>query len=177
MNRREFTRNLAAAAALPALPAKALGLPAAAAPVALSQHPYNWAAFIARVHDTASPRMFQRYLRVSDDMSHQICSVLQSQGVITAPNAAGISRAMSPFSRNPSHIGMTKSAFEPTPNQPKPDSPSINQEMSDVMDDQPHTVSEDQADSAAEIDQGEYPVDTADALAPRGPSDIHSADT
>jgi hypothetical protein len=102
MNRRQFTQRLAALASVPAMPAGLVtaattGVPATAASVG---QPYLWAAFVARIHDKASVQMFKRQLSLTDETATQVYNTLLNDGVISAPNAQGVSHAMNPFKRN-----------------------------------------------------------------------------
>ncbi len=151
MNRRQFTQSLAALAAAPTLPAGALAKAAPA--VHLSQPPYCWAAFIARVHDKASPAMFKRQLGLSDDMAQNVFDTLLRERVITRPNAMGISQTVTPFKRSVDQMirfqGRQTSTIKPdqAPKAAKSnptvktdkhlldDSNSINQEVAKVSDD------------------------------------------
>ena len=101
MNRRQFTQRLAALATTPAIPT-GLATAATPAPVAAASvgQPYMWAAFIARVHDKASVQMFKRQLSLTDETAAQVYNSLLHDGIISAPNAHGISNAMNPFKRN-----------------------------------------------------------------------------
>lgn len=108
MNRRQFTQGLAALATTPALPAKTLAGAATAAKAAIPlhqyQHPYSWAAFVARIHDKASPEMFARQLSLSDKMAREVYDTLLREKVIGLPDAAGISRAFNPFRQSPEQV-------------------------------------------------------------------------
>jgi hypothetical protein len=101
MNRRQFTQSLAALAATPALPAQlasaATTVPAATASMG---QPYLWAAFISRIHDKSSVQMLKRHLSLTDETATQVYKSLINDGVISAPNAQGVSHAMNPFKRN-----------------------------------------------------------------------------
>ncbi len=94
MNRREFTKSLAAASLAPALPLKSL---AAAAPAAATDSMYVWADFISRVHNKCSPEMLMRLLKVDASKGHALYSQLMANGAISAPNAYGISQATKPL--------------------------------------------------------------------------------
>ena len=116
MNRRQFTQRLAAVAATPMLPT-GIASAATVAPVtttASAGQPYIWASLIARIHDKASVQMFKRQLSLTDDAATQVYNSLMSDGVISAPNAQGVSHAMNPFKRNfASSIGSTpQSSFK-----------------------------------------------------------------
>ena len=102
MNRRQFTQRLAALGAVPVMPAglataATSAMPATAASVG---QPYLWAAFVARIHDKASVQMFKRQLSLTDEKAAQVYNTLLNDGVISVPNAQGVSHAMNPFKRN-----------------------------------------------------------------------------
>ena len=97
MKRRTFLTNLAATAALPFVPMKALAAAAPTAATASMEQPYLWASFITRVHNNASPAMLQRLLKLDEGMANRVYSELIKNNVVTSPNAYGISRAVNPF--------------------------------------------------------------------------------
>lgn len=97
MKRRTFLTNLAATAALPLVPFKALAAAAPTAAAASMEQPYLWASFITRVHNNASPSMLQRLLKLDEGMAKQVYSELIKNNVVTSPNAYGISKAVNPF--------------------------------------------------------------------------------
>ena len=102
MNRRQFTQRLAALAATPALPASLATAATSATPTAAASagQPHLWAAFVARVHDKASVQMFKRQLSLTDEVATQVYDTLLKDGIISMPNAQGVSHAMNPFKRN-----------------------------------------------------------------------------
>ncbi len=97
MKRRTFLTNLAATAALPMIPVKALAGMAPTAAAASMDQPYLWASFITRVHNNASPAMLQRLLKLDPSVATRVYSELVKNNVVTPPNAYGISRAVNPF--------------------------------------------------------------------------------
>ena len=97
MKRRTFLTNLAATAAVPMMPMKALASVAPTAAAASMDQPYLWASFITRVHNNASPAMLQRLLKLDKSMASRVYSELVKNNVVTPPNAYGISRAVNPF--------------------------------------------------------------------------------
>jgi len=99
MNRRQFTSGLATVAALPKLPLPAAGA-VSAQPLHMYKPPYVWAAFIARVHDKASPATLKRHLNLSDADAKHVFDTLLKEGVLTAPNTAGVSTPLAPFKRS-----------------------------------------------------------------------------
>tara|TARA_R110002094_G_scaffold60570_4_gene71218 strand:- start:639 stop:1142 length:504 start_codon:yes stop_codon:yes gene_type:complete len=94
MNRREFTTSMAALAAAPALP-----LPAAA-PRTAAQIPtgtYAWGQLIARAQNTCNPAMLARHLRLDADVAHALFDTMLRDGVLRAPDIAGLARAAQPL--------------------------------------------------------------------------------
>jgi hypothetical protein len=114
MNRRQFTQRLAAIAATPILPASITSVTMATPAAASAGQPYLWAALVARIHDKASVQMFKRQLSLTDETATQVYNTLLNDGVISAPNAQGVSHAMNPFKRNfATSIGSTpQSSFK-----------------------------------------------------------------
>lgn len=85
MKRRTFLTNLAATAALPMIPAKALAGMAPTAAAASMDQPYLWASFITRVHNNASPAMLQRLLKLDPSVATRVYSELVKNNVVTPP--------------------------------------------------------------------------------------------
>jgi len=98
MNRRQFTQRLAAVAAAPLVPT-GLASSAVAGTAQVSQK-HQWAAFIARIHNKASPAMLKRHLSLSDGEATQVFNALVKDQIISRPNQMGISHAMNPFKRD-----------------------------------------------------------------------------
>lgn len=96
MNRREFTKGLAAAGLTAAAPMPAIASSAAAANTAKDSM-YIWANFITRVHNKCSPEMLSRHLRLDAAHGARLYSQLLADGAISAPNAFGISKATEPL--------------------------------------------------------------------------------
>lgn len=95
MNRRSFTASLAALIAAPALPAVASVAPSTAAPTAASH--FATAKLLARAHNTCSPAMLQRLLRVDSAMAHELNRLLIERGVISSASLRGASMAIDPL--------------------------------------------------------------------------------
>ena len=95
MNRRSFTASLAALFAVPALPAGASLVPAAAPQTAVSH--YTTAKLLARAHNRCSPAMLQRLLRVDSAIATELNAMLLKRGVISAAGAQGVSMATAPL--------------------------------------------------------------------------------
>lgn len=96
MNRREFTKGLAAASLTPALPIKALGAAVPAAELAKDSM-YIWANFVTRVHNKCSPDMLTRLLHIDPSHSAKLYAQLMADGAITAPNMFGLSQSTDPL--------------------------------------------------------------------------------
>ena len=97
MNRREFTRSLAALGLAPALPA--LPATAAAAPAAQAYTPYMYGlgAHMARSTGLCSAEMLSRQLALPPAAARAMQAQLMRSGIITAPNAAGVAVAAEPY--------------------------------------------------------------------------------
>ena len=94
MNRREFTTSLAALATTPALPFPM------AAPRAAAQFPpgaYAWGRLIARAQNNCSPATLARHLQLGNDAAHALFNRMLADGVLQAPNIAGVARAAQPI--------------------------------------------------------------------------------
>ncbi|MEO3415489.1 hypothetical protein AAFO92_12605 [Roseovarius sp. CAU 1744] len=97
MNRRDFTRSLAALSLAPLAPS----LPAiAAAPVpapTFTPYMYGLAAHLARSTGLCSVGMLSQQLAVSPATARAMQAQLIRSGVISAPNAAGMAVAARPY--------------------------------------------------------------------------------
>jgi hypothetical protein len=88
MNRRQFTTALAALAATPALPAKAItGLPAAAG-AAISKPARFWAIYMSHLHGTCTPQVLAKAAKISPAVARSHLSSMVSQGILTPTNIA-----------------------------------------------------------------------------------------
>ncbi|MFK7834617.1 MAG: hypothetical protein AB8B60_00220 [Sulfitobacter sp.] len=96
MNRRQFNLSLAAGAAAFSAP---LGVTAAVAPQTASvpAGTYAWAQLIARTQNRCSPAMLMRHLRLSPDAATALFNEMIRDGVLRAPGAAGMARAVQPI--------------------------------------------------------------------------------
>ncbi|MEM7439357.1 MAG: hypothetical protein AAF393_07150 [Pseudomonadota bacterium] len=108
MKRRTFLQAASAAVATPALPIAANAAPVVAAAPAAAAQPYIWAEFVARVHNSASPAMFQRLLKLDEATANGVYRELLRDKVITAPDAFGISKAARPYPHPPLKAGGAK---------------------------------------------------------------------
>ncbi len=119
MNRREFTKGLAAAGLTPALPLPSLAATGQAA-VAAKDSMYVWANFITRVHNKCSPEMLSRLLKVDAGHGAKLYAQLLADGAISAPNAYGISKATEPlyqqFATVTGHGSKVAATAEPSDN-------------------------------------------------------------
>lgn len=66
---------------------------------AVDKGKYLWAVAIANAQNAVSPSVLESTLGVPAAQAQALCGRLIERGVITAPNAAGISRAVSPMFR------------------------------------------------------------------------------
>jgi len=94
MNRREFTASLAAMAAAPAIPAAATAH--SAAPTAAKY--FTNAKLIAQAHNSCSPEMLSRLMRLDMGTAQSLQSMLFEKGVITHAN--GLAMATNPMNTN-----------------------------------------------------------------------------
>ncbi len=95
MNRRDFTKLSAAAAASAALPLPALAQ--SAAPRAAGQAGYIWAVAMAKSQGRVSREMLTGQLGLTPRAARAMQARLVTRGVVSTPNAAGISRAIAPL--------------------------------------------------------------------------------
>ncbi len=96
MNRREFTRSLAAIGltpALPSLPSQAMAAPAPA----FTPYMYGLGAHMARSTGLCSVEMLSQKLALPPAAAGAMQAKLIRSGVITAPNAAGLAMATDPY--------------------------------------------------------------------------------
>lgn len=107
MNRREFTKGLAALGVAPALPLPSL---ANAAPVAemAKDSMYFWAQFITRVHNKCSPAMLTRLLKLDPSHASDLYDEMLRDGVIGPADAFGISKATDPIYQEFAKVGTNK---------------------------------------------------------------------
>ena len=99
MNRRQFTASLAALAGSATLPFTAVRA-AVAAPAATAAIPpttYAWAHLIVRAQAKANPAMLSRHLNLSAQAADRLFQQLIHDGVLQAPGAAGMARAVAPL--------------------------------------------------------------------------------
>lgn len=97
MNRRDFAKSLAAlglAPALPSLPAAAAPAPAAAA---FTPYMYGLGAHLARSTGGCSAAILARKLSLAPAAAQAMQAQLLRQGIVTAPNAAGLAIASEPY--------------------------------------------------------------------------------
>ena len=100
MNRREFTRGLATLGLAPALPMQAMGAGGAAVASATAERLYFVSWYTARLNKTCSPQTLISELNMSPDVAREIFDRLVQTQTVSAPNAFGISRTISPLSEN-----------------------------------------------------------------------------
>lgn len=99
MNRRSFTASLAALFAAPALPAVASLAPATAVTQTTATQ-YATAKLLVRAHNSCSPAMLQRLMRVESAIARELNALLFDRGVISAAGAQGSSIALNPLNTN-----------------------------------------------------------------------------
>ena len=97
MNRREFTRNLLALAAAPAIPLPAAGASATAAPLRVSPLLKKLSEHHVHRAGQASAALFARSMGVSAEVGEVLTARLVERGLVSAPNAAGICIARRSF--------------------------------------------------------------------------------
>jgi len=160
MNRREFTKGLAALGVTPALPLPAL---AKAAPIAgMATDPmYVWAQFITRVHDKCSPAMLSRLLKLETSHAEGLYADLLKNGVIGPANSFGISRATDPLYQEYAKIGakqvQTINPNQETANKPKLKSSNLGDEAGKETEDESDSLSLNQAEPNSEHEPDDFP--------------------
>ena len=98
MNRREFTKSLAAAAAAPALPLRrAAAAPAITIPPALYAKAAHWAG----MWTFSTAATFRNILGVDQAFADTVFQQLQDDGVLDRADAGGIAMAIRPWFREP----------------------------------------------------------------------------
>ena len=97
MNRRDFTKSIAALGLAPALPAlPASGAAAAAAP-AYTPYMYGLGAHMARSIGQCSPEMLMQKLHLAPGAARAMQAQLIKGGILSAPNSAGLAMAARPY--------------------------------------------------------------------------------
>ncbi len=155
MNRREFTKSLAAAAATPALPVKALGV--AAGPI-IPQALYAKAAHWASVWHLSSLATFRNVLDVDHDMAEAVFTRLQSDGYLSAPDKFGFAYCARPWRTAAAISARGVAAL-------KADTAPRKNHLKDLAD---HLLKEDgDAGAEAEIEPEDAPQDVEPAEQPK----------
>lgn len=160
MNRREFTKGLAALGVTPALPLPALSK---AAPIAgMATDPmYVWAQFITRVHDKCSPAMLSRLLKLDTTHAESLYADLLKNGVIGPANTFGISRATDPLYQEYAKIGAKQiqplNSNPKTTNKPKLKSSDISGDGQNDTEDETDSLSLNQAEPNSENEPDDIP--------------------
>ncbi len=131
MNRREFTKSLAAVAAAPALPAKALSM--AASPV-IPTALYAKAAHWASMWHISTIATYRNILGVDQDLAEAVFSQLQSDGLLTKPDRSGFAYAARPWYREAAVAGRLKQALAPKGDEAG--NTSIRQLVEDLVEDE-----------------------------------------
>lgn len=70
---------------------------ARAVPATFPPTAYAWAHLIVRAQKRTSPAMLARHLRLTPEVAGSLFDQLISDGVLRAPGAAGVARAVSPL--------------------------------------------------------------------------------
>lgn len=96
MKRREFLKNTAAVAALPALPTKVF-----AGLSGISPAVYAKAVHYAKLWDTSVPEMYTSSLGLSHEQAQSLFDKLVTDQIILGPDSAGIARATLPYYKDP----------------------------------------------------------------------------
>lgn len=102
MNRRDFTRSLAAFGLAPLVPVASLtkSLPAAAAAVGSGTELTfinAWSAHYVRKTGSCSPDQLAKHFGLVPETAKIVTNGLIEKGVLTTPNALGVSRAVNPL--------------------------------------------------------------------------------
>lgn len=105
MKRRDFGKSIFALGLAPAVPANlAFATTTPVVEASVSQYMYGLANFYTRLHGEASVVKLQSYLPLSNQQATQVLSRMLKEGVISAPNAAGIANAVNPFAKQKTAI-------------------------------------------------------------------------
>lgn len=102
MNRRNFTKSILAAGLLPALPS--ISIAATPAP-AFTPYMYGLAAHFARASGTSTASLLAKKLLLSPSAAAAMQRRLIANGVVNAPNAAGLATATRPFIKGRIGVG------------------------------------------------------------------------
>ncbi len=97
MNRRQFTRSLAALGLAPALPALPIPATAATAQAGYTPYMYGLGAHMARSTGLCSPEMLVRKLGLRPDAARAMQAQLIKSGILSAPDTAGMAMAARPY--------------------------------------------------------------------------------
>ena len=115
MNRRNFTKSLAALGLAPALPAMPVAASASTAASGFTPYMYGLGAHLARTHGQCSPAILMQKLRLAPDAAQAMQAQLMRNGILAASNTAGLATAAQPYMRaapaiNAAVAGVEKSA-------------------------------------------------------------------
>jgi|GEM_PF-1992929 len=164
MNRREFTKGLAAAGLAPALPLPSIAKAAPAA-MAVKDPMYFWASFVSRVHNKCSPAMLTRLLKLEPEHSAKLFSQLLADGAVTAPDIYGLSQSTNPlypeYSRVMGHGNKLVNSVDDSSNK-------------DILKDRLSDQNEPHEDT---IPEGEAPTDPEDIAAQPDDSQEEASET
>jgi len=103
MKRRDFTKGLVAAVAAPALPLRSLAAAsttgAAAVGSNFTPYMYSWSVVHARGLGQCSTDILMSKLGIGAETAQAIGARMIKKGIISAPNALGVSQALAPPSK------------------------------------------------------------------------------
>lgn len=116
MNRRDFAKSISAAVAAPLIPAQSLFASA------LPSGTYKLGAMLARAHNSCSPAMLARHLKLDAQAASALYNSYLTDGIIAPAGRFGISRAINPLAPHLAPAPPTPASNTPTTNAaPKPD--------------------------------------------------------
>ncbi len=113
MNRRDFAKSISAAMAAPLIPAQALL--ASTAPSGT----YKLGAMLARAHNSCSPAMLARHLKLDANAASALYNTYLTDGIIGPAGRFGISRAMNPLAPHLAPRAISSTSPAPVLNQPQ----------------------------------------------------------
>jgi len=112
MNRRNFTKSLAALGLAPALPAMPAAASASTAASGFTPYMYGLGAHLARTHGQCSPAILMQKLRLAPDAAQAMQAQLMRNGILTASNTTGLATAAQPYMRAAPAINSAVAAAE-----------------------------------------------------------------
>lgn len=106
MNRRHFTTSVIALAATPALPASSIAAHSGQSAGQITSFAYTCARHYAQMMGEASPARLVKEFGITPQAAQNITAQLIRQGILLAPNAAGLSRAA--IAQSPAKLDVTR---------------------------------------------------------------------